>query len=166
MTPQDLMAGLRDLHLPEAEAATASDSLVLWPLALVLLAAIVAAFIIWRRRSVWRRDFFVALDQIEQDVDQGVESESWARLAFLLKRFALQRQGRHDVAALSGGQWLKRLDDLTGTDLFTNGPGRGIASFPYLAHDRDDEAAGQRRDDLKATIQSLRHRVSRSGPWR
>lgn len=164
MTPDQILAGLRDIHLPEMETAAATGNLVLWPLALVLLTGLAVVWLIWRRRSIWHRDVVEGLDQIEKTVDHGNEEEGWAKLALLLKRLAIQRQTRHEIAALSGECWLERLDDLIGTDIFTTGPGRGLMTFPYLARNVDDDATERRREDLKATITTLRKRLSRFGP--
>lgn len=164
MTLEQLLASLKDIHLPETATATSTGNLVLWPLAFVLLTAAVAAWFIWRRRSIWRREFVQDLERIERMTNEGSEGDGWARLAFLLKRLALQKQPRNEVAALSGERWLERLDELFGADLFTRGPGRGLVTFPYLGQDVDDDAAKRRREDLKATIKALRTRLSPVGP--
>lgn len=163
MTPDQILADLRDIHLPEIEAGAITAHLVLWPLVLVLLAALVVAWLIWRRRTLWQRDFTEELKKIEHIAEERGEGEGWAGLAYLLKRLAIQKLGRADVAALSGEPWLRQLDDLTGSDLFTNGPGRGLVTFPYLEHDIDEGAAGRMREDLKATIGELRDRPPRHG---
>ena len=121
MTPEQILADLRDIHFPETTADAAFSELVLWPLALVFLTVIIVAWLIWRRRSLWRRDFYQELNRIEQIVDQHGEAEGWARLSRLLRRFAIQRQSRAEIAGLSGEPWLQRLDDVVGADLFTNG---------------------------------------------
>lgn len=159
MTPDQIIADLRDIHLPEAAASAASVDLVLWPLVLVVLAALTVAWLIWRRRSAWRLDFFDELDRIDDIAVKQGGREGWAKLALLLKRLAIQRLGRHDVAALSGEPWLKQLDDLVGSDLFTEGPGQGLITFPYLAASADRRMV----DDLKATIEALRHQLPRRG---
>ncbi len=163
MTPEQILAGLRDIHLPEATSGTATSDLVLWPLALVLLAGALVAWLIWRRRSIWRRDFFHHLDQIEATAEERGDIEGWAKLANLLRRLAIQHQGRPEIARLNGEPWLQQLDDVVGADLFTNGPGRGLITFPYLGTDHDDDTARRISDDLKATIEILRHRIPRHG---
>lgn len=163
MTPDQILADLRDIHLPETAAGAANVNLVLWPLILVLLAALSVAWLIWRRRSIWRRDFLDDLSRIEETAKEQGGSEGWARLARLLKRLALQRQGRPDIARLSGEPWLQQLDDLVGNDLFTNGPGRGLITFPYLGGPLDDDVSRRMGADLKATIDTLRRQFPRHG---
>lgn len=161
MTPEQILADLRDIHLPETAGDVATVHLVLWPLLLVLLAASIIAWLIWRRRSTWRRDFFEDLNQIEGTAKKHGDGEGWAGLATLMKRLAIQQHGREDVAALNGEPWLQQLDDLIGSKLFTQGAGRGLITFPYLAVDLDDDTNQQRRDDLKTTIEALRSRLPR-----
>ncbi len=163
MTPEEILADLRDIHLPEMAAGGATADLVLWPVLLVLAAALLVACLIWRRRTIWRRDFFHDLSQIEHTVEERGEHEGWAKLAQLLKRLAIQRHGRLEVAALSGEPWLRQLDDLVGSDLFTNGPGRGLIAFPYLGDSFDDDMSRHMRADLDATIEILRNQRTRLG---
>ncbi len=164
MTPEQILADLRDIHLPELDAGAASTNLVLWPLMLVLMAALLLAWLIWRRRSVWRRELLQALHQIEHVATQSGGNEGWTKLAVLLRRLAIQRQGRHDVARLSGEPWLEQLDALVGSDLFTKGPGRGLITFPYLGNDHpDDDTSRRMHEDLKATIETLRSQLPRHG---
>ena len=163
MTPEQILAGLRDIHLPEATGGAAGGDLVLWPLGLVLLAALLAAWLIWRRRSIWRRDFVHHLDQIEDAMKERGGIEGWTKLARLVRRLAIQHRGRAAIAGLSGEPWLERLDDVVGSDLFTKGPGRGLITFPYLASDLDDDTARRMGDDLRATIEALRKRTIRRG---
>ncbi len=159
MTPEEILADLRDIHLPALEAGAGSTDLVLWPVFPVIAAALFVTCLVWRRRSMWRRDFFHDLCQIEHAVGTGGEREGWARLAVLLKRLAIQRQGRQSVARLHGEPWLRQLDDLIGGDLFTNGPGRGLLTFPYRRADSVGEAKSQGSEMLKATIKTLRRRL-------
>jgi len=163
VTPEQILADLRDIHLPEMARDAAANDLVLWPLALVLLATALVLWFIWRRRSIWRRDFFHHLDQIEDTAREHGEIEGWAKLAHLLRRLAIQHQGRFEIARLSGEPWLQRLDDVVGSDLFTNGSGRGLITFPYLGADLDDDTVRRMGDDLKTTVETLRNRIPRHG---
>ncbi|MGI9494130.1 MAG: DUF4381 domain-containing protein [Geminicoccaceae bacterium] len=166
MTPKQILAGLRDIHLPEATSDAAAVDLALWPLVLVLLAALLIAWMIWRRRSIWRRDFIHHLDRIEDTMKEQGEIEGWTGLARLVRRLAIQHQGRSEIAGLSGEPWLERLDDVVGSDLFTKGPGRGLITSPYQGADLDDDTARRMGDDLKATIEALRKRTFRYGTAR
>jgi hypothetical protein len=163
VTPEQILADLRDIHVPEAAASAATAGLVLWPLVLVLLAALAIAWLIWRRRSIWRREFADDLRRIEETAGTGGDSQGWARLGALLKRLAVQGRGRSEVARLNGEPWLRQLDAIFATDLFTKGPGRGLITFPYRADDLDDETARRSGADLEATIRRLRSRPPRHG---
>ena len=107
MDPQaQLLGGLRDIHLPEA--------ISLWPLApgwwvlaATLFAAVAFAFFERRRRrgSVRR----AALDELEAlaaEARGGLATSDLAgRLQTLLRRVALVRKGRAEVAGLHGPPW-------------------------------------------------------------
>ena len=155
MTPEEILRDLRDIHLPEQAAEAASSGIVLWPVALVLMAAVLAAWQVRRRRTAWRREINDALDAIQQDADSGLTRQGWTRLAVLLRRLAMQQDGKTGVARLNGGAWLKRLDRLFGSDFFTDGPGRRVATCLYTRN-HDDEAPGRLADDLRSTVNSVR----------
>lgn len=166
MTPEQILAGLRDIHLPEGDSEALGGTLVAWPLVFVALSMLGLAWLTWRRRTIWRREVARDLARIERSAAETEPSEAWASLALLLRRFAIQRGGRSDVAGLSGEAWLARLDQLFGDDLFTKGPGRGLVTFPYRSLKRgelpEDDAADM-ADDLQATITALRKQLPRQG---
>ena len=163
MTPQQILADLRDIHLPEIEAGAGSGDLVLWPLVLVLAAALIIFWLMLRRRTLWRRDVLGDLERIENAAKTGQQKDGWADLAILLKRFAIQRQGRAKVARLSGEAWLQQLDELFGGDHFTNGPGRSLISFPYQISSVIGDEQEKGSDDLRATIDLIRRHLPRYG---
>jgi hypothetical protein len=156
VTPEEILQGLRDIHLPETAGSAASINLVLWPLALVLLAALAVLWLIRKRRSRWRRDYAADLDRIENIANTEGANEGWRQLAVLMKRLAMHGRARSDIAKLSGEPWLQRLDDLLGVDLFATGPGRGLATFPYLGAPLDKDVSGRMKTDLAATLSKLR----------
>lgn len=160
MTPEEILTDLRDIHMPDSAADGAGAALVLWPLLLVLLAALILVFLFWRRRSVWRRELLADLDRLKHQTGKLDQRERWARLALLLRRFAIHKAGKRDIARLTGEPWLAKLDQLIGVDIFTKGAGRGLVSFPY-GDQTTDEA--RMADDLDATIATLRRRLSSFG---
>ena len=168
MTPEEILQDLRDIHLPEQAADMVGGGLVLWPAALVLAALVLAAWLVWRRRSAWRREIIRHLDAIERDADRGGVLEGWTALAILLRRVAMKLHGRRDVAGLIGDDWLERLDHLFQTDVFSKGPGRGVATFPYsAAGENDDDALGRAADQLSVTIDAVRKHLPklRAARW-
>jgi len=55
-------------------------------------------------------------------------------LSALLKRVCLAEFPRDRIASLSGQAWLEFLDQTGGTDLFTQGDGRGLLDLSYNPH--------------------------------
>lgn len=89
-------------------------------LAILLLAATAAVFILWLRRyraNAYRRQALGILDGIEQDLQNPATREQAIRqLAEVLKRAALAGWDRTEVASLSGEAWVRFLDDHGGGD--------------------------------------------------
>lgn len=94
MTQAELLAQLRDIHLPaETTAAPAPDGFALWPIiafALALGCVLMARY--WRRTS-WRRQSRAALKTIETDRDLA---QRWSSLLTLAAQVA-RRSGRPDI---------------------------------------------------------------------
>lgn len=157
MTLEEMLRDLRDIHLPSQAVDAGGGGLVFWPVALVAAVALLACWVVWRRRSAWRRDIIRHFDAIEQVVDEGRILEGWTELATLLRRIAIRLCDRREIAGLIGDAWLDRLDRLFETDIFAQGPGRGITVFPYSATGEQDLDERQRvADQLRTTISDLR----------
>jgi hypothetical protein len=132
--PQAL--ALRDIHLPGAPS--------LWPpapgwwvLAAVLLALIAWGVRVWlRRRRIrqQRQQVFDALATLQTALAGDRSPAQLAAIGELLRRLALTRYPRSEVASLSGGAWLRFLDDTGGQGRFSEGPGRVLADGPYRRH--------------------------------
>ncbi|NRA09372.1 MAG: DUF4381 domain-containing protein [Myxococcales bacterium] len=126
------LAGLRDIHLPEAVS--------IWPLApgwWLLAAAVVALGLLAllerkRRRTSVRRAALRELDEIAREAQEGIDTALLARrLQALLRRLALVRIGRVEVARLHGESWFEILA----------GPrGRRAPAFPVDLACRLEEA--------------------------
>ena len=106
-TAQDALATLRDIHLPEPVA--------FWPPApgwwLVLGAALGAAALVWawrgRRRASLRAAASEELLALEFAYLEGRDPTNLAvGLSGLLRRVALMKFERGDVAALHGEEWM------------------------------------------------------------
>ncbi len=162
MTPEEILRDLRDIHLPAGQASeTVGIGIVLWPAGLVLIVTAIASWMIWRRRSAWRREALIHLDRIERQAVTGQNREGWTALATLLRRIAIRAGDRQDdVAGLVGQAWLTKLDQLFDTDIFVSGPGRVVVEIPYRGHvDVDSDGHRHRAEELKATIQDVRRRL-------
>ena len=124
---------LRDIHLPGAPA--------FWPPApgWWLAAAALLALLAWltvvalrryhiRRR---RRRMLCALASVEHALAGESTPDALAQVSVLLRRLALMRFPRQQVASLTGNAWLRFLDESGGNGRFTEGPGRVLAAGPY-----------------------------------
>jgi hypothetical protein len=132
---------LRDIHLPPKPP--------LWPpalgwwvasvlvvIALVFLVRYVLRATRLRRR---RRVVLSELAELQQRFAcQGDPSALAEQLSILLRRVALARYPREQVAGLQGGAWLHFLDETGGDGRFSKGPGKVLASAPYVPHAKLD----------------------------
>ncbi len=130
--PLDPLSELRDIHLPPPPS--------LWPpapgwwlLALVAIVAVVFgarfALAAWRRGRP-RRAAVRAISELRRRYESGeTPGELTAELATLLRRAAMNRNPRTQVAGLTGGNWLAFLDD--DAHHFTEGVGKCLATAPY-----------------------------------
>ncbi len=108
----DPLAGLRDIHLPDAVAFwppaplwwAAAGALILLGACLTLIAR--------RRRGSLRRAALDELDAIERWFQAVPDPGALARrLSSLLRRVALGRFARDEVAALHGSAWFEFLSE-------------------------------------------------------
>lgn len=137
MTPSPLSdVDLRDIH-----AAVAPE---FWPpapgwwllaITLTVISLFTARYLIhtWRQRQQ-RRGILEELDNI----NARSPAEVATHVSTLLRRVALMRFERNEVASLSGEAWLSFLDRTGGNGAFSNGVGNVLATAPYAAHGIDD----------------------------
>lgn len=136
---------LRDIHLPGPQA--------FWPpapgwwivaVAFALLLAWMAAVAVRRHRAHRRRQrVLAAVTSLEEELGGEPTPATLARVSVLLRRLALMRFPRRQVAALTGNAWLEFLDTSGGNGRFAGGPGRVLALGPYqraLPSDLDTSA--------------------------
>ena len=133
------LSQLHDIHLPAAVSW--------WPpapgwWAVMALVAIAAGliYVIYsrRRRNRWRTK---ALAELARLRDAAPECRL-RDLSVLLRRVAISRFPRHDVAALTGAAWLAFLDRTLGdAKAFQSGAGRVLLSGPYANTAEVDTAA-------------------------
>jgi hypothetical protein len=137
--PMDPLAGLRDIHLPPTPPW--------WPPApgwwLLALAALAGAVLgvrlgvrAWRRGRA-RRAAVRTLDALRARARDGETPQVLiAELSTLMRRAAMSRHAREQVAGLTGSGWLEFLDD--DTHRFTRGTGRALVSAPYARAEQVD----------------------------
>ena len=133
----DPLAQLRDWHLP--------DPIQWWPPApgWWISAAVLLAVLLWlagvrwrrhRRRGAAARSALRELAALRETARADGDTRAFvAALSRLLRRFALARFPREQVAGLTGDAWLAFLDATGGGDGFRHGPGRALADLAYQA---------------------------------
>ncbi|MGD2083019.1 MAG: DUF4381 domain-containing protein [Chromatiales bacterium] len=139
----DPLAGLRGYHLP--------DPVSWWPpapgwwLVAGLALGVVAALIWWGvrryRRRAAARAALQELTRLRAALAADDDGAAFARgLSRLLRRFALARFPRREVAGLAGVRWLAFLDAHGGGGRFRDGPGRVLSDAPYKPAERIPDA--------------------------
>lgn len=126
---------LRDIHLP-AEPGWWPPAPGWWIVAVLALALLVWASRIALRRYRLHRQrqrLLARLDALARP-DGTLTPEAVAEISTLLRRLALMRYPRQRVAALTGAEWLRFLDQTGDSDGFSHGPGQVLATGPYQAH--------------------------------
>ena len=133
---------LRDIHLPEP--------ISWWPLApgwWILAAGILLLFIIafifrkvYQARQI-KRDIAAELERIKQRYSDTQSNVELARsLSILLRRVSITCHPDHDVAGMTGEDWLHWLDQVqhnvkANKTSFVSDTGRLLLSAPYLPDD-------------------------------
>ena len=118
-TNSDLLAQLRDIHLPKP--------IMWWPLAIGWIGLLVIVFVLcllmflfarrYYQRGRARREGMRLLIRYEKDYQQGVSSQIVStQISDLLRRVALVYFPRQEIAGLQGEPWLD----------FLNKTGRGV----------------------------------------
>ncbi len=131
---------LRDVHLPETVSWWPPAPGWWWLLAalLVLSAAMLWQWHRWRQRRVLRR-LLHELEQLQQSCHQQQHaSDCVQQLSVLLRRAMLSFFPRHDVASLTGDDWLRFLDRHGNSSGYLDGVGRLLTEAPYRATDDID----------------------------
>ncbi len=149
MNPMDPLAQLRDIHTPEPVGW--------WPLAwgwwlliaLLLGAAALCLWLLWRRRRAnrYRRQALLELDVLGRHFrHHGDRARYLQDLSVLLRRTALSAAPREAVASLQGEQWLAWLDATLGPQQrgFREGPGQCLLQGPYQRDPELDAPALER----------------------
>lgn len=128
----DPLAELKDIHLPAPPD--------LWPpapgwwllgIATALLVAygLYVLYNLWRANA-YRREAITELDSYFAN-ERSEDKQLLTSVNALLKRVALSRFPRMDVAKLSGESWVAFLDSKIPGHDFTMGPGQVLIDGPY-----------------------------------
>ena len=151
--PQDPLAQLRDIHLPEA--------IGYWPLApgwwifiglsLLIFIGLAYAGKRYHKQTAFKR---AATDQLAA-IEAHTECDQTYLQAInrLLKQTALATHDRKDIAGLKGQDWLTFLDKHSDSNFFTTGEGKVLSQGPYQSEPPSFD---------KATIQKeIKHWIKR-----
>ena len=149
---------LRDLHLPEA--------IDWWPLApgwwvVIALAAVGIAYLCrhylrLRARGAARRHALLQLKELTADFEQHRDAVAFSSsLSELLRRTMLAYAPRHEVAGLTGDEWLAWLDKDLDQPRFQNDAGRKLLELPYRQPSDDVSAM-----DLVDVVAAVRQRLA------
>ena len=124
---------LRDIHAAAAPG--------FWPPApgwwvlgvVVLLACVLLAYQGYRRYHAWRhrRHIMHEIERLSNCYSKDNIAGFIADISTLLRRVALRRYNRAEVASLTGVDWLRFLDATGGSGGFENGVGRILETGPY-----------------------------------
>ncbi len=126
------LSQLRDIHLP--------PPLSWWPpapgwwLLLVLLSILLALGLwLWRRHQQghWRREALRALDELCNNTAERSTAGQIRELSILLRRVAVTRFPRTEVAALTGDRWLQFLGRSLGDEALFQHQAGVLLSAPY-----------------------------------
>jgi hypothetical protein len=127
-------------------------------LAVLLLAVLLYLGVRWW--LTWRRNRYrrAALDELHS---MGVQR--LPELPALLKRAALAIWPREQVAALSGAEWHRFLDETAGKTLFTGDAGQALDRLAYAGRSRADLSEAEIKSVVGAAEYWLRNHRVRKG---
>ncbi len=147
---------LRDIHLPDGVSG--------WPPApgwwLLLAVLTMVTMAVWAvRRLRLRKQAMAELQRIEQSFAEHGDSQRLAsECSVLLRRAALSRFPRHEVAGLTGDAWLAFLNQHGKTALFDGETAATLLHAPY-----EKNFAGNPQALLHACRDWLQHLPTRGG---
>ncbi len=134
-TMADPLAQLRDIHLP-GPVESWPPAIGWWILLLIILLLVLTVFN-WLykrwRANRYRREALKELRQLHENyLQHGDDLLYLARFQTLLKRVALTRFSREEVASLTGESWVSFLDRTSRSQEFTMGKGQVLIDGQYL----------------------------------
>lgn len=138
---QNPLAGLRDIHMPAQMPPLWPPAIGWWLLPLVLVACVllVRLFISMRRKSL-RKNALAELQTLHNRINRLTEPELAEQISGLLKRVAISRYGRAEVAKLYGPDWIAYLQNKSNTPIsqditgfLTNAPYRKASDSVHPA---------------------------------
>lgn len=153
-TDTNALVDLRGYHLPDP-VSWWPPAPGWWVVAIVALAAMLGVGWILRRRWQRRaglRAALLELDNLGTQLSEIESGEFARRLSRLLRRYALSRYPRSEIAGLAGEDWIAFLDRHGGSNAFSTGVGKVLLDAPYRPH-----AELPRQDLLELVRKWIRH---------
>ena len=132
---------LKDIHIP-SDVSWWPLAIGWWLVAFIMLALVISLLILFKRYRKKTLLLKVGLEPLDQLVaDQSLSAQDWLNeLSILLRRIAINVNGRSDIAGLVGNDWLAYLDGSGNTREFSEGSGQVLAKQPYqpvVEYDRE-----------------------------
>ncbi len=134
---------IRDVHLPLSPE--------IWPpapgwwalavIAIILLFWTISRLRRLRRRNKLQKEILASLNELQRQYSDEQIPHFLAEVSILLRRVALMKFPRQQVAALTGKEWLSFLDQHGGDGQYSNGVGSVLAAGPYTRHSEVDQNA-------------------------
>ena len=88
MSPEEILADLRDIHLPAPIESHLPTTLAPEPFYVLAVVLALMALVWWRRRTIWRRE---AAAELHAALAEDRPERKWRRLLQLLGRIARHR---------------------------------------------------------------------------
>ncbi len=160
MNPESLslLSQLRDIHQPDtggfAIAPVWFVLALMLVIALLLLRSLIARFFHQRAAERWRSDARQELSSIRGRQQQQDLSVTVAECSGLLRRIALAVKPRSEVAALTGHQWLQVLDQMHGSNTFSESYASLLLEFTYRKPRAGTHSANTTPEAADVAIQS------------
>ena len=130
------LSGLRDIHLPELPSFFPLP-MIFW---IVLFAVAAGVFLI---REIWIYSHkLTAKKYANREINRLAEQfngngyETASRVCSLLRRIALAKFKRENIAALSGRQWRRFLENTVKKPVFAGEVGDIVENIMYIPSDR------------------------------
>ncbi len=143
--PQNVQAGLqlRDIPLPlSPELWPPAPGWWLLVITLVVLLCLLSVWLfrLWRRRRL-QKEAMATLEALNRDYSEAQVPQFLAALSVLLRRVALMKYPRRQVAALTGRDWLSFLDQHGGEGQYSLKVDRSGDTACYARHSEVDKDA-------------------------
>ena len=157
MTEQELLAQLRDVHVPQAPGWW-PPAIGWWLVGFLLLALILGA-LLWLRRwrvEAWRR---AALREHQLLMAESPGPQTAQKLSVLMRRVALKAEPRYKVAGATDQEWLSVLDRIGQTHQYSEGVGKLLTVLPYR-----ELSADAATDELSSLFKLTKRTIELADP--